>query len=98
MKVTHTDTDNLIRIMEAGRAMQYNRVTDPELDDMLDPKGTHLVSFSMVHEHIGGVEVEPHMRAIFMLKFKDDLEPHDAIIDMSMDDFKTLDVNEMAEA
>ena len=98
MKIKHTDTPNLRRIMEAGRLEGYNRVTDPAVDDMLDPEGRHLVSFSMVHEHIGGEKVDPHMRTIFMLKFKDSSEPNEVIIDMSMDDFNTLDVNEMAEA
>lgn len=98
MKIRHTDTPNLLRIMQAGRLEEYNRVTDPAIDEMLDPEGAHLVTFSMVHEHKAGEQVDPHMRATFMLKFKDSMEPRDAIIDMSMEDFRTLDVSEMAEA
>lgn len=68
----------------------YNRTLNCDAIESLDPDGTHLAKQLMPHEHIGGVLVEPHVRADVWLKFTNVDEPVSTIIDIPMDTFLEL--------
>ena len=90
--IRHTNTANLIRIMEAGRETGFNRQVREDWQEFLDPKGEHVVSFAMVHEHIGGQSTDPHMRVALLTKTLDSNDPVEILMDMSMEDFDTFTV------
>jgi hypothetical protein len=60
---------------------KYNRTIPQSVIDALDPDNLIVVSFSMVHEHIAGKPVDPHMRC--MLYAGPDA-PQPLIVDMEM--------------
>lgn len=75
--VTVINTPDLIELAEQGNRIGYNRQLDPaQLRAQLDPEGTHILRFSMLHEHIAGELSEPHARCIWMCKLRD--RPADA--------------------
>lgn len=90
--IRHTNTDNLVRIMQAGREIGFNRQAPADYQEFLDPKGEHVVSFAMVHEHIGGQSTDPHMRVALLTKTLDSDDPVEILMDMSMEDFDTFTV------
>jgi len=92
-KIEAVDTKTLIWIAHDGRKRGYNRQLSEDFTNTLDWNGTHLVTFSLPHEHIGGKEVEPHMRVELFAKIINKREPTTVILDMSMasyDRFKIL--------
>lgn len=95
--VRHTNTENLTRIMQAGREEEYNRTVAEDWQEFLDPKGEHVVSFAMVHEHKGGQSTDPHMRVMLLTKVLDSEDPVEIMLDMSMADFDTFTVTNAKE-
>jgi hypothetical protein len=93
--VRHTNTPNLVRIMQAGRAEEFNRTVGEDYENTLDPKGEHVVSFAMVHEHKGGQSVDPHMRVALLTKMEGTEEPSEVLMDMSMADYDSFTVSEL---
>lgn len=90
--VRHTNTSNLVRIVQAGIAEGFNRTILPDWCEFLDPKGEHVVTFAMMHEHKGGQSTDPHMRVALLTKVLDQDEPVEILLDMSMEDFDTFTV------
>jgi len=65
MKITHTDGLHNIMVDAEGR----NRAEDTDaVMPLIDPKGIHVCTFEMVHEHINRRSVKPHMRTCWMVK------------------------------
>ena len=86
-----TDTPTIKRLATAGSETGYNRQLNPDwIEANLDPEGNHLCVFAMVHEHIGGREVEPHMRGQFLMKVNGTTEPVSLIFDLSMEDYDAM--------
>ena len=67
---------------EAVKAKRNRSFTD-NIGDLLDPDGIHVVSWSMVHN-------DREIRAMFMLKFKNEENPVRGWLDMSFEDFEGL--------
>jgi len=68
----------------------FNRLPSDELLEDLDPEGTHVVTFNMPHEHIAGVQVEPHQRTMWLVKTKDKAEDVEVTLDMTQEHFDSL--------
>lgn len=64
--VRMADTKTLLRLLYQSTRRNYNRSFDP--DDLatlnLANDGLHAVLPVMIHEHCGGVKVEPHLRCL----------------------------------
>ena len=85
-------TPQLIRIATAGEGMGYNRQLPKQFLEGLDPDGKHMVTLALVHEHIAGQPVDPHMRCQMLVKSKYADEPFNCQIDMSINDYNEMDV------
>jgi hypothetical protein len=83
-------TAQFIEISRRSIEQGYNRLPTDEFLDSLDPEGTHILTFSMPHEHAAGVEVAPHMRTLWLAKMKDMEKGVDITLDMTLDDFDSL--------
>lgn len=108
--MTDTDTPRRAQVIDTANleicnlhatTRHYNRTLSSKGLEMLDPNGTHIITFTMVHEHAAGVKVDPHIRCKMMLKIKDSMTPVDAFVDMTFKDFNerviTLQKNEQDE-
>lgn len=85
-------TDLLLEIAMEGRQIGYNRQLDSDwLQENVDFTGKHVVTPMMIHEHIDGVEADPHMRCSLFIKTKGNrFEPTEVIADMSMESYEAL--------
>ena len=90
-----TDTPTLIKFADAGRRRGYNRQLSDEFLKTLDWNGTHMVDYAIPHEHIGGKEVELHMRVRMHTKTIDSTEAVTVIFDLSLDDYASLDDHQL---
>jgi predicted GNAT family acetyltransferase len=86
MKKTVMDTNELITFIHEAIKRKYNRAMNTDVIDRLDPGGLHLVAMSLLHE--AGTEVV--IRCLVMMKMKDDIRPHEAWIDIRIDEFNEL--------
>jgi hypothetical protein len=93
-KRTYKIADSLTFMGLAADAMQkgYNRQLDLEqLAKNLDFHGVGVVSFAMVHEHIAGEKVAPHMRTMWMIPLKSGPKDFETVtLDVSMENFDNL--------
>lgn len=86
------DTPTLRSIVERGNKVGFNRqIQVGDFDLMADEKGTHVLEKLMLHEHIAGQLVTPHVRALVLIKCKEKDEPSMAFLDMSQDDWLSLE-------
>lgn len=80
-------------VLAADATMKgYNRQLDlNKLAEIIDPLGVHVVSFAMLHEHIAGERVAPHMRTMWLVKTKGNgTSCQEVALDISMENFKNL--------
>ena len=85
------DTPHFMVLAADAVAKRYNRQLDlNKLAEIIDPAGNHVLSFSMIHEHIAGKKVKPHMRTMWMLKVKNTMEFERVTLDISMENFKNI--------
>jgi len=82
VKVADTETF-LALCLEADRRKRNRSVVWERLQDRLDPDGLHMVAMSMVHN-------DGEVRANWMLKMTDSMEPVSVWLDMSFDNFAAL--------
>jgi hypothetical protein len=76
----------------------YNRIPAPRLLAQLDPQGTHICTFDMVHKHKHGVECEPHMRTIWMVKQRGRKEAVENVsLDIPMKEYQMLPNTESSD-
>lgn len=87
MKIKYFTKKTLVAAAIAGTKRGYNRQLHPGmLLSELDPKILYPISFSMLHEHIAGEKVEPHVRVLAVIN-----EHGSTVqIDLSLDDYNKL--------
>jgi hypothetical protein len=91
MRYHYASKDHFLAIARAGEKEDFNRQVNWELlDDQMDPKGTNICVFTMVHEHKHGYRVDPHLRTRWLLKLRGTMEPAEVFLDMSFDHFNGL--------
>jgi len=88
--VKQMTTEEVQAFARIARDREYNRQLSDEIIERLDPNGIHVTSFAMLHEHAGGVKVEPHVRTSVLLKLKDTDDPASAFMDMDLPMYGTL--------
>lgn len=59
--------DTLIEAARAGNERGYNRQLDPDHLTDLEFENFLPITFTLLHEHIAGELVEPHLRAMVMV-------------------------------
>jgi hypothetical protein len=94
------DSVQFMALAADAAAKGYNRQLDlNELAKILDPLSISLCTFSMIHEHIAGQRVAPHMRTLWLVKLRDkpvtDLKA--LSLDISMENFNALPESENVE-
>jgi len=85
--------DSLIEAAKAGNERGYNRQLDPDKLDNLGWTEFLPVTFDMLHEHINGEAVEPHVRVMVMVDAKNSGKGHrdeTVLLDISMERFNAL--------
>lgn len=90
MATTVINTSDFKYISRDSIRRKYNRLPSDELLAALDPDGTHVLVFSMPHEHAAGAPVEPHMRTRWMMKLTGEDKPVDVFLDMTWEHFNAL--------
>jgi hypothetical protein len=91
MKMKFANKDHFLALARDAEKMGFNRQAHFEnLYDMMDSNGTNIMIFSMLHEHIAGCKVDPHMRTMWYVKLKDTMEPATVFLDMTFAMFDTL--------
>jgi hypothetical protein len=80
-----TDTPGLIALMDDADAHERNRRVTDEARAMLDPDGTHICSFEMIHEHIAGEPAPAHLRTRWLTKVTDSDQPVEMWLDVGFD-------------
>jgi hypothetical protein len=89
------DTPTMLLLALAAQKAGYNRQLDiDKLNADLDPKGIHICFFNMLHEHIAGKLVDPHIRSMWHLKVSGSSEPVEVSLDISMEQFRLLAVHD----
>src|SRR4029077_14158407 len=86
MSTTVINTDDFRYISRKGIRKKFNQLPSDELLTSLDPEGTHVLVFSMVHN-------DDHMRTMWMVKtlgWSPDTRPPEVLLDMSFEDFRSL--------
>jgi hypothetical protein len=97
MKYQLASTDMFLAMALNAERRGYNRQLNvSKLNKVIDPDGTHVCKFSMLHEHIAGRKVDPHIRSIWMVKLKNkpSTEPFECALDIDLDVFNTLPVHD----
>jgi hypothetical protein len=93
---THTE---LTAAVTAGENTGYNRVVDPDFvkTEIMKAKLKYSrgnpvfpVTFNMIHEHIDGVNVEPHVRVMVAMSEGDTI-----LFDVALDTFNNLSTVEV---
>lgn len=90
-KIKYLDYVGLLAAVREGREVGYNRQLDAGAVISLPYDNLFPVGFSMLHEHIAGRKVEPHVRAQVIL----DAEGNSVWLDMSLERFNGLSVAEV---
>lgn len=68
----------------------FNRQLSPELIEALEPEGTHVVGFTLLHEHIAGVRSDPHTRMMIYAQVRGQEEPVVLFLDTPTDRWESL--------
>lgn len=90
MKYKIMDSAELLFINSKSTTKGYNATLSSAGLDALDPEGIHIITMTMIHEHAGGAKVEPHVRALILLKLTGSDLPRMARLDMTFDWFNQL--------
>lgn len=87
MKVKYFTKPLLVAAAVAGQKRGFNRqLDDKKLLKVLNPGYVYPVSLTLLHEHIAGKPVEPHIRAMIVVNPDGDR----VMLDISMDMFDAL--------
>lgn len=78
------DTPTIVKLNNAAKRAHKNRYLSTEGVSRLDPDGTHVEFFSMVHNDV-------ELRIGWLLKLVGRDEPFQAFIDMSFKDYNALE-------
>lgn len=85
------DTPTLIRLAQAAYDRDYNRQLDLDrLIASVDQGGWHLLVDVLLHEHAGGVLVDPHVRCQVYIKIATSGQPVVAWLDVELGMFNAL--------
>lgn len=91
-KAAVVDTPTLLRLAKDGVKRDLNRQLDVAmLREFADPKGYHVLSPMIIHEHRAGEQYDPHLRCRALIKIKDQAEPERAIFDVMIGRYEELD-------
>ena len=80
-----TTTANLWEMNNWALTHGMNRSIDPQDMEEMDPEGLHLLTFSLIHTHRAGEEIEPHLRCVWLVKKKGTKKPETKIMDIDFD-------------
>lgn len=84
MKIKVADTKTFMNLAkQAEKERRNHHLSVRMLERSIDPEGTHVVSFSMMHNDTG-------VRTQWLLKMKDSLVPSDVWLDLSFSEFNSL--------
>ena len=100
MKYQICDSGKFIEMAMNAKRKGYNRQVDVnKLIKLIDLDGVHVCKFSMIHTHIAGRKVAPHIRSIWMVKMKDkpSTSPVTIALDIDMKVFNELAVHDTEE-
>ena len=81
--VTVITTPDLIELNRKAVKANRNRSFVDSIEQLLDPEGIHIVTWSMVHNDV-------EIRVRLLMKFGGDESPHEGYLDMSFEDFNGL--------
>ncbi len=85
------NTQDFLYLCKEAEKAGYNRQLDVRrITSVIDLEGTHVCSFHMIHEHIAGRLVPPHVRSMWYLKCEDQEKPMTVFLDISLDNFNRL--------
>jgi hypothetical protein len=89
MKVCNTR--QLVVLNERAHSLNYNRRLEREaLGNIADPDGLHVLDSVMIHEHAQGQAVDPHYRCMVLIKVRNSTVPHEAWLDVPIEDYDKL--------
>lgn len=89
-------TPVLKRLNTKAIANDYNRAISDAAIRRLDPDGFHVLSVALLHEHAGGVKVDPHYRCQVLMKMKGQKDPEVVYLDVEIDTYNSLPTPEQA--
>lgn len=101
MKFKIASTQQIREFNETSLVLGRNRAYEHGfLDDVLAEEGVAICTFSMLHEHQGGMQTTPHMRTMWMApkRFGMGNDPLSIILDVEMDAFEALAEHDTALA
>jgi hypothetical protein len=84
------DTKGLKRLNDLSIARGYNRNLSDEFFEEADPRGTHILSVLMIHEHAWMRPVAPHYRCMVLAKLRHCRRPTFVVLDLPMSAFDSL--------
>ncbi len=83
-------TKALTKLNDLSIAKGYNRNLSDQFFLDADPKGTHVLSVLMIHEHAQMRPVPPHFRCMVLAKMQGKRTPTPVILDIPMQSFHSL--------
>ncbi len=93
MMATITNNDGLCLLVDNAKGRNRSLdVTAAEFRKVLKPNGVHLCNFEMLHEHVAGQRVEPHLRTWWMVAVlvEGELQMHDLWLDVDIELFNQV--------
>lgn len=88
-KVRYMNREQFLKVAAEGDKIGFNRQIAPWVLGKLPANGKFKVSPVLIHEHVAGAKVKPHMRTIVQFKLFSG-EIGSAFIDMKMETFDGL--------
>lgn len=83
-------TKALAELNNLSIAKGYNRNLSDQFFLNADPKGTHVLSVLMIHEHSQMRPVPPHFRCLVLAKMQGKRSPTPVILDLPIQSFHSL--------
>lgn len=77
---TATNTVGLLALAADAKKHRTNRQATPRLVDDIDPDGTHILVFSMIHNDV-------EFRTLWMVKMRGSMEPLQIFLDVTFEAF-----------
>ena len=89
-QIKMVDTNGLKRLNDLSISKDYNRNLSDTFFENVDPRGTHILSILMVHEHAQMRPVAPHYRCMLLAKMRRRRNPVTLVLDLPIDTFRSL--------
>jgi hypothetical protein len=89
-RIKVVDTKTLKRLNDLSVAKDYNRNLSDEFFRRADPRGQHVLSVLMIHEHAQMRPVAPHYRCLVLAKLRRRHRPASVVLDLPISAFDSL--------